>query len=46
MGWAILDNGLESVRGTSDYYNHISAAFLSGFLFKSTGNFFKIFQDQ
>lgn len=38
MGWALLDIGIEQVRGgKTDYYNHISSAFLSGLLFKSTG---------
>ena len=36
MGWAIIDNTLEALRGTNDYYNHIGSAFLSGFIFKST----------
>ncbi|KAI8819218.1 Tim17/Tim22/Tim23/Pmp24 family-domain-containing protein [Fimicolochytrium jonesii] len=37
MGWALLDNAFEAMRGgQSDYYNHVAAAFTSGFLFKST----------
>ncbi|RKO90260.1 Tim17/Tim22/Tim23/Pmp24 family-domain-containing protein [Blyttiomyces helicus] len=36
MSWALLDSGFELVRGTSDYYNHIGAAFTSGFIFKCT----------
>ncbi|KND03196.1 protein transporter TIM23 [Spizellomyces punctatus DAOM BR117] len=36
MGWALLDNAFEMIRGESDYINHISAAFTSGFIFKST----------
>jgi import inner membrane translocase subunit TIM23 len=36
MGWALIDSSIGLVRNTSDYYNHISAAFLSGFIFKST----------
>ena len=36
MGWAVLDNLFEIMRNTSDYGNHIGAAFTSGFLFKST----------
>ncbi|KAJ3071623.1 hypothetical protein HDU99_002379 [Rhizoclosmatium hyalinum] len=36
MGWALLDNTIYSFRGVSDYYNHISAAFLAGAIFKST----------
>ncbi|KAI8616464.1 Tim17/Tim22/Tim23/Pmp24 family-domain-containing protein [Chytriomyces sp. MP71] len=37
MGWALLDNSLCSLRnGKSDYYNHLTAAFLSGAIFKST----------
>ncbi|KAJ3106420.1 Mitochondrial import inner membrane translocase subunit tim23 [Phlyctochytrium planicorne] len=36
MGWALTDNLMQSVRGVSDYYNHISAAFLTGLIFKST----------
>lgn len=36
MGWALIDSSLGLVRDKSDYYNHISAAFLSGFIFKST----------
>ncbi|KAI9100539.1 hypothetical protein DFS34DRAFT_614914 [Phlyctochytrium arcticum] len=36
MGWALLDNTLELARGTSDYYNHIGAAFTSGLIFKCT----------
>ncbi|KAJ3014388.1 UNVERIFIED_CONTAM: Mitochondrial import inner membrane translocase subunit tim23 [Siphonaria sp. JEL0065] len=40
LGWALLDNTFYSFRDTSDYYNHLSAAFLSGALFKSTGTVF------
>ncbi|KAI8853209.1 Tim17/Tim22/Tim23/Pmp24 family-domain-containing protein [Chytridium lagenaria] len=36
IGWALTDNLFSSVRGVSDYYNHISAAFLTGVIFKST----------
>ncbi|KAI8842757.1 Tim17/Tim22/Tim23/Pmp24 family-domain-containing protein [Chytriomyces cf. hyalinus JEL632] len=37
MGWGLLDNLFSSFRGgKSDYYNHVTAAFLSGALFKST----------
>jgi hypothetical protein len=36
MGWALIDSSLGLVRNTSDYYNHVSAAFLSGVIFKST----------
>jgi hypothetical protein len=36
MGWAMIDNLLEEIRETKDYYNHTAAAFLSGALFKST----------
>ncbi|KAJ3120689.1 Mitochondrial import inner membrane translocase subunit tim23 [Nowakowskiella sp. JEL0407] len=37
LSWALLDSGLSRLRdGKSDYYNHISAAFLSGFLYRST----------
>ncbi|KAI9335461.1 hypothetical protein BDR26DRAFT_839308 [Obelidium mucronatum] len=36
LGWAILDNTFYSWRDTSDYYNHLAAAFLSGAIFKST----------
>ncbi|EGF77785.1 hypothetical protein BATDEDRAFT_91477 [Batrachochytrium dendrobatidis JAM81] len=36
MTWAIMDNTLSMIRGKSDYFNHISAAFASGILFKST----------
>ncbi|KAI8905716.1 hypothetical protein PhCBS80983_g02610 [Powellomyces hirtus] len=37
MGWALLDNTFEMLRGgESDYFNHIGAAFTSGLLFKST----------
>ena len=37
MAWALLDNTFEAVREKSDYTNHLSAAFLSGFIFKCTG---------
>ncbi|KAJ3415703.1 Mitochondrial import inner membrane translocase subunit tim23 [Chytridiales sp. JEL 0842] len=36
MGWSLLDNAFSSYRGVSDYYNHFSAAFLTGAIFKST----------
>ncbi len=32
----MTDTAFEAIRGKSDYTNHISAAFLTGFLFKST----------
>ena len=31
-----MDSGLASLRGETDYFNHIGAAFASGFIFKST----------
>ncbi|KAI9017503.1 hypothetical protein BC832DRAFT_527197 [Gaertneriomyces semiglobifer] len=37
MGWALLDSAFEALRGgESDYYNHLGAAFTSGFIFKCT----------
>ncbi|KAL2916307.1 Mitochondrial import inner membrane translocase subunit tim23 [Polyrhizophydium stewartii] len=36
LTWSIIDNALWTVRGKTDYVNHISAAFASGVLFKST----------
>ena len=41
MGWVLIDSGLQLIRsGKSDYINHISSGFLTGFLFKSTCFFF------
>lgn len=37
LGWTIFDSCLASIRKKSDYYNHISAAFLAGSLYKCTG---------
>ncbi|KAI9000278.1 Tim17/Tim22/Tim23/Pmp24 family-domain-containing protein [Gaertneriomyces semiglobifer] len=37
MSWALIDNTIEYFRGgQADYYNHIAAAFTSGFIFKCT----------
>ncbi|RKP02714.1 hypothetical protein CXG81DRAFT_17682 [Caulochytrium protostelioides] len=36
LAWALTDNALEAYRETSDYYNHVAAAFTSGVLFKCT----------
>ncbi|KAJ3272058.1 Mitochondrial import inner membrane translocase subunit tim23 [Terramyces sp. JEL0728] len=36
MAYTCIDSIFESIRGKTDYGNHIAAAFTSGFLFKST----------
>jgi hypothetical protein len=37
LGWALTDMSLEKIRGVNDDYNHLASAFVSGFVFKSTG---------
>ncbi|KAJ1553915.1 Mitochondrial import inner membrane translocase subunit tim23 [Cladochytrium tenue] len=39
MGWALIDNLIYSYRQKSDAFGHITSAFLSGVIFKSTGLF-------
>ncbi|KAI9201793.1 Tim17/Tim22/Tim23/Pmp24 family-domain-containing protein [Polychytrium aggregatum] len=36
LSWSLMDTWFGSIRGQSDYYNHIPAAFITGFIFKST----------
>lgn len=36
MQWAIIDSMYSYIRGETDYYNHVGAAFTSGYLFKVT----------